>query len=157
MTKHIPTSFDDSVHQGMFLTKVERQIDPLMVLRGTTLDVALAEVARTAAVVYARSQGKSWSEIGEAVGMTPQGAHKKWGRVVIMRTDQPNGGEATASPDDTSIWPSAADVIANWWNESPSRGAALAKTVLGKPVPPAPKAKGSVPSKSTKPSRAKPR
>jgi hypothetical protein len=38
-------------------------------------------VVLDASVILARQQGRSWSEIGEALGMTKQGAQQRFGHL----------------------------------------------------------------------------
>lgn len=43
-----------------------------------TARIADAEVQRQGAVAAARAEGASWAEIGAALHMSPQGAHKRF-------------------------------------------------------------------------------
>ena len=68
------------------LTRVRAQ-NPFVLLDGALPEVGLREVVaaraqldllQTALVIEARRQWASWAEIGALVGMTPQGAWKRY-------------------------------------------------------------------------------
>lgn len=48
-------------------------------LRGIARDLERLELELEETVAQARAQGQTWAAIGEALGMTRQAAHKRWG------------------------------------------------------------------------------
>lgn len=54
----------------------------LMMVRWSDMNAHTAETIRIEAIRLARDQGASWSDIGAALGMTKQSAHKHYGRAV---------------------------------------------------------------------------
>jgi hypothetical protein len=58
----------------------------LVGLYGRTLDEAVVRLVS--------DEGWSWAMIGQAVGMTRQGAQQRWGRLV--KTTRPQGGQVAA-------------------------------------------------------------
>ena len=57
-----------------------RSQDPAMTLRAVGALHRLAEQVEAAAVAAAREQGWSWEQIGDALGMSRQSVHAKYGK-----------------------------------------------------------------------------
>ncbi|WP_327047386.1 hypothetical protein OG320_05695 [Microbispora sp. NBC_01189] len=54
--------------------------DPAVALRAVTALRRLAEQVEAASVARAREQGWTWEQIGDALGMSRQSAHAKYGK-----------------------------------------------------------------------------
>ncbi len=57
-----------------------RSHDPAVGLRAVSALHRLAEQVEAAAVVRARQQGWSWEQIGDALGVSRQSVHAKYGK-----------------------------------------------------------------------------
>jgi len=57
-----------------------RSQDPAVTLRAVGALHRLAEQVEAAAVAAAREQGWSWEQIGDALGMSRQSVHAKYGK-----------------------------------------------------------------------------
>jgi hypothetical protein len=57
-----------------------RSQDPAVTLRAVGALHRLAEQVEAAAVVTARERGWSWEQIGDALGMSRQSVHAKYGK-----------------------------------------------------------------------------
>jgi hypothetical protein len=57
-----------------------RSQDPALTLRAVGALHRLAERVEAAAVAAAREQGWSWEQIGDALGMSRQSVHAKYGK-----------------------------------------------------------------------------
>ena len=57
-----------------------RSNDPAMGLRAVGALHRLAEQVEAAAVAQAREQGWTWEQIGDALGMSRQSVHAKYGK-----------------------------------------------------------------------------
>ena len=57
-----------------------RSQDPAVALRAVGALHRLAEQVESAAVAVAREQGWSWEQIGDALGMSRQSVHAKYGK-----------------------------------------------------------------------------
>jgi hypothetical protein len=57
-----------------------RSQDPAVTLRAVGALHRLAEQVEAVAVAAAREQGWSWEQIGDALGMSRQSVHAKYGR-----------------------------------------------------------------------------
>lgn len=55
-------------------------VDPAVGLRAVGALHRLAEQVETAAVARARAQGWSWGQIGDALGVSRQSVHAKYGK-----------------------------------------------------------------------------
>lgn len=62
------------------LTDRIRSHDPAMGLRAVGALHRLAEQVEAAAVARAREQGWSWEQIGDALGVSRQSVHAKYGK-----------------------------------------------------------------------------
>jgi hypothetical protein len=62
------------------LTERLRSQDPAVLLRAVGALHRLAEQIEAAAVARARTEGWSWEQIGDALGVSRQSAHVKHGR-----------------------------------------------------------------------------
>jgi hypothetical protein len=58
-----------------------RSQDPVVTLRAVGALHRLAEQVEAAAVAAAREQGWSWEQIGDALGMSRQSVHAKYGKL----------------------------------------------------------------------------
>src|SRR5688572_10746506 len=67
----VPLAYADLDEQGRAL---------LGALTSTTVDLRSAEAKRDAAVKRAREAGVSWAAIGLALGMTGEGARRRWSK-----------------------------------------------------------------------------
>ena len=65
---------------GADLSTAIRSDDPAVGLRAVVALQRLAEQVEAAQVAAARAQGWSWEQIGDALGVSRQAAHKKHGR-----------------------------------------------------------------------------
>lgn len=63
--------------------------DPMEVVTGSVTIHAQAETLLAAAVDRARRSGCTWSDIGDALGITRQGAFQRFGRPIDPRTGAP--------------------------------------------------------------------
>ncbi|GAA4197334.1 helix-turn-helix domain-containing protein [Microbispora amethystogenes] len=54
--------------------------DPAVALRAVTALRRLAEQVEAASVARAREQGWTWEQIGDALGMSRQSVHAKYGK-----------------------------------------------------------------------------
>lgn len=66
------------------------ELSALIVAAGV-LEQAEAQVAQ--AVAAARAAGASWSQVGDAVGVSRQGAQQRWGNVVSEHRGEPGAKE----------------------------------------------------------------
>ncbi|WP_127358177.1 helix-turn-helix domain-containing protein [Actinacidiphila soli] len=57
-----------------------RSNDPAVGLRAVSALHRLAEQVETASVALAREQGWSWEQIGDALGVSRQSVHAKYGK-----------------------------------------------------------------------------
>jgi hypothetical protein len=57
-----------------------RSTDPVMGLRAVGALHRLAEQVEAVSVALARQQGWTWEQIGDALGMSRQSVHAKYGR-----------------------------------------------------------------------------
>lgn len=57
-----------------------RSLDPAVGLRAVGALHRLAEQVEAAAVARARAQGWSWEQIGDALGVSRQSVHAKYGK-----------------------------------------------------------------------------
>jgi hypothetical protein len=57
-----------------------RSTDPAVALRAVGALHRLAEQVEAAAVALAREQGWTWEQIGDALGVSRQSVHAKYGR-----------------------------------------------------------------------------
>ncbi|WP_405580732.1 helix-turn-helix domain-containing protein [Streptomyces sp. NBC_01190] len=64
----------------MDLTAVMNSDDPAVGLRAVGALHRLAEQVEAAHVALARQQGWSWEQIGDALGVSRQSAHAKYGK-----------------------------------------------------------------------------
>lgn len=67
---------------------------------------------RSARLVALRAEGRSWTEIGRAMGITVESARKRWGRIHAQapgsrRRGRPPG--SALSPDATPLSPNLGD------------------------------------------------
>ncbi|TCO59573.1 helix-turn-helix domain-containing protein [Actinocrispum wychmicini] len=62
------------------LTQRIRSTDPAVGLRAVGALHRLAEQVEAAAVARARQQGWSWEQIGDALGVSRQSVHAKYGK-----------------------------------------------------------------------------
>ena len=62
------------------LGKLIRSQDPAVTLRAVGALHRLAEQVEAMAVAVAREQGWSWEQIGDALGMSRQSVHAKYGK-----------------------------------------------------------------------------
>lgn len=62
------------------LAKSLRSHDPAVGLRAVSALHRLAEQVEAAAVAHARQQGWSWEQIGDALGVSRQSVHAKYGK-----------------------------------------------------------------------------
>ena len=62
-----------------FAERIRAQ-DPAVTLRAVGALHRLAEQVEAAAVVAAREQGWSWEQIGDALGVSRQSVHAKYGK-----------------------------------------------------------------------------
>jgi hypothetical protein len=65
---------------GRDLSTAIRSDDPLVGLRAVVALQRLAEQVEATQVAAARAKGWSWDQIGDALGVSRQAAHKKHGR-----------------------------------------------------------------------------
>lgn len=66
------------IYDQEFASDVERNLDALMAIRELRKDLSEAE---DHAALTARRQGATWQQIGEALGMSRQAAHERWGNI----------------------------------------------------------------------------
>jgi hypothetical protein len=64
------------------LTSSIRSQDPVIGLRAVLALRRLAEQVESEQVGLARQQGWSWQQIGDALGITRQSVHAKYGRII---------------------------------------------------------------------------
>ncbi|MBF6328417.1 helix-turn-helix domain-containing protein [Nocardia transvalensis] len=62
------------------LSRHVRSTDPTVGFRAVSALHRLAEQVEAAAVAHARAQGWTWEQIGDALGVTRQSAHTKYGK-----------------------------------------------------------------------------
>lgn len=73
-----PAGIDDAIHrEWLGHLKPARLVD-ITVAAG---EVRAAEARLVEAVRWARGDGRSWAEIGEATGITRQSAHERWAQL----------------------------------------------------------------------------
>jgi hypothetical protein len=74
--------------------------DPLALVR-TARDVqAGADALMAAAVQHARQTGRTWQQIGDALGVSRQAAFQRFGKPIDPRTGEPMNTTALAGADD---------------------------------------------------------
>jgi hypothetical protein len=67
------------MHMGELAERIQSQ-DPAVTLRAVGVLHRLAEQVEAAAVAAAREQGWSWEQIGDALGVSRQSVHAKYGK-----------------------------------------------------------------------------
>jgi DNA-directed RNA polymerase specialized sigma24 family protein len=79
LTFRHPSSQTDTVASDE-VAKQLRSTDPAVGLRAVGALRRLAEQVEAAQVIAAREQGWSWEQIGDALGVSRQSVHAKYGR-----------------------------------------------------------------------------
>ena len=67
------------MNQGELAERIRSQ-DPAVILRAVGALHRLAEQVEAAGVAAAREQGWSWEQIGDALGVSRQSVHAKYGK-----------------------------------------------------------------------------
>ncbi|HZR49911.1 MAG TPA: DUF3887 domain-containing protein [Streptosporangiaceae bacterium] len=96
------------------LTRFEGSGEPLAAL-GAARELAEAlDTALQATVDRARAVGRTWREIGDALGTTRQAAFQRFGRPVDPRTGEPMTGETLPGAADKAVELLAAITEGRW-------------------------------------------